>query len=343
MPRLAERLRGEIEALDAGAESAAALEARCEAAKRDYFELAAKLSRARRTAARALGAGCLTEPPPAGVVAMVRARIGATTGTPRAALARLAEARRQMTLVAPLPALARSVVLAEAQILRDAGILGREGATAEPSDLILALRAADAVAGEAALATARALIDQPATSGGTGTIEASRTIRAATQRLPAANLALISVPGDFAIAEARKALALGLHVMIFSDNVPLADEGAGSVNGGRVERPLHHQHGDTALGPLTDMLVPRVARPQVVRAGESHGHVEGEERLIGKGLDLLHRRRRVRPARRPFGSRMEMSRPSSCDRCAIASVAPASTAGNRPERITRAISRSSSA
>jgi FdrA protein len=113
---------------------------------------------------------------------------------------------------------------ANKEILRDAGILGAEGATAEPSDLILALRATSAAAGAAALATARQLIDQPAASGGMGTIEASRTIRAAMQRLPAANLALISVPGDFAIAEARKALALGLHVMIFSDNVPLSDE-----------------------------------------------------------------------------------------------------------------------
>jgi FdrA protein len=109
-------------------------------------------------------------------------------------------------------------------ILRDAGILGAEGASAEASDLILALKARDAVSGEAALAAARQLIDQPATSGGPAAIESSRTIRAAAQRLPGANLALISVPGDFAVAEARKALALGLHVMIFSDNVPLADE-----------------------------------------------------------------------------------------------------------------------
>jgi FdrA protein len=109
-------------------------------------------------------------------------------------------------------------------ILRDAGILGPEGASAEPSDLILALRATDTATGEAALATARQLIDQPLTSGGTAPIESSRTMRAAMQRLPGANLALISVPGDFAVAEARKALALGLHVMIFSDNVPLADE-----------------------------------------------------------------------------------------------------------------------
>ena len=62
--------------------------------------------------------------------------------------------------------------------------------------------------------------------GTTAAVESSRTIRAAVQRLPAANLALISVPGDFAVAEARKAMELGLHVMIFSDNVPIEDEAA---------------------------------------------------------------------------------------------------------------------
>jgi succinyl-CoA synthetase alpha subunit len=41
---------------------------------------------------------------------------------------------------------------------------------------------------------------------------------------PEANLALISVPGPFAAAEALKALRLGLNVMVFSDNVDLADE-----------------------------------------------------------------------------------------------------------------------
>ncbi len=46
------------------------------------------------------------------------------------------------------------------------------------------------------------------------------------ERAPDADLALISVPGDYAAAEAMKALALGLHVMLFSDNVSLADERA---------------------------------------------------------------------------------------------------------------------
>jgi FdrA protein len=115
---------------------------------------------------------------------------------------------------------------ANKEILRDAGILGPEGTSAEPSDLILALRATDALAGQAALTTARQLLDQPSSLGTTPAVESSRTIRAAVQRLPAANLALISVPGDFAVAEARKAMEFGLHVMIFSDNVPIEDEAA---------------------------------------------------------------------------------------------------------------------
>jgi len=39
-----------------------------------------------------------------------------------------------------------------------------------------------------------------------------------------ANLALISTPGEYAAAEALKALQLGLHVMLFSDNISSEDE-----------------------------------------------------------------------------------------------------------------------
>jgi succinyl-CoA synthetase alpha subunit len=41
---------------------------------------------------------------------------------------------------------------------------------------------------------------------------------------PAHNFALISVPGDYAAAEAMKALRLGMDVMLFSDNVPPEQE-----------------------------------------------------------------------------------------------------------------------
>jgi FdrA protein len=115
---------------------------------------------------------------------------------------------------------------ANKEILRDAGILGPEGDQAEPGDLILALRAVDAAAGAAALAEARRLLDRPAVPGSPVSSDAPRTLRAAVRDLPDANLALISVPGEFAVAEARKALDLGLHAMVFSDNVPIVDEAA---------------------------------------------------------------------------------------------------------------------
>jgi succinyl-CoA synthetase alpha subunit len=43
-------------------------------------------------------------------------------------------------------------------------------------------------------------------------------------RDPSLNLALVSVPGDYAAAEALKAVKLGMSVMIFSDNVPVERE-----------------------------------------------------------------------------------------------------------------------
>jgi FdrA protein len=115
---------------------------------------------------------------------------------------------------------------ANKDILREARILGPDGDKAEAGDLILALRAKDDVAAAAALAEAKRLLEQPTASGTPSSDNASRTIRAAVQRMPDANLALISVPGDFAPAEARKALALGLHVMIFSDNISIEEEAA---------------------------------------------------------------------------------------------------------------------
>ena len=49
-------------------------------------------------------------------------------------------------------------------------------------------------------------------------------LRSALRVFPGATLALISVPGWYAGAEALKALRSGLHVMLFSDNVPVETE-----------------------------------------------------------------------------------------------------------------------
>jgi FdrA protein len=132
--------------------------------------------------------------------------------------------------IAGLPGVAEAGLMlgtpANKGILRDAGILAPDGEAAEPGDLILALRADDAAAAAEAIAEARRLLDAPRDAGAAAAVGAFRSIRTAVRELPDANLALISVPGHFATAEARKALALGLHVMIFSDNVPIAEEAA---------------------------------------------------------------------------------------------------------------------
>ena len=109
-------------------------------------------------------------------------------------------------------------------LLDNAKLLARTSRKATGGDLILAVRAQDETAAASALAKAEILLERPAV-GHTGTTTLRpRTLRSAQDNLPAANLALISVPGDFAAAEARKALRAGLNVMLFSDNVSLSEE-----------------------------------------------------------------------------------------------------------------------
>ena len=111
-------------------------------------------------------------------------------------------------------------------LLREAGLLA-SAVEAGPNDLLMAVEGDD----EAALGGG-------GDRGRAGASSASRhgrrrRPRAASRReasrwrstaMPAANLALISTPGDYAAAEAMKALRLGLNVMLFSDNVAVEDE-----------------------------------------------------------------------------------------------------------------------
>lgn len=110
-------------------------------------------------------------------------------------------------------------------ILSNAGLLDGSDTTAGPGagDLVIAVRADTLELAIEALAEAEASLTKPQGSVG-GEQWRPRSIRTAVQNHPEAGLALISVPGAFAISEARKAIRRGLHVMIFSDNVPLAEE-----------------------------------------------------------------------------------------------------------------------
>ena len=108
-------------------------------------------------------------------------------------------------------------------LLREAGLLAAEGEQAGANDLVVALRASDERLGTEALQIAlsfeRPVLDSES-------MPRTRSLASALETLPGANLALISVPGEFAMAEARKALNAGLHALVFSSGVPLEEERA---------------------------------------------------------------------------------------------------------------------
>jgi succinyl-CoA synthetase alpha subunit len=110
-------------------------------------------------------------------------------------------------------------------LLVEAGLLGA-AVPPSPNDLMIVVEGRDEAAVNAALDQAEALLKAKSTAGGDGVVRdvPPRSIEMGLESMSAANLVLISTPGEYAAAEARKALQLGLHVMMFSDNVSLQDE-----------------------------------------------------------------------------------------------------------------------
>ena len=111
---------------------------------------------------------------------------------------------------------------ANLEALAERGVRAQAG----PSDLVIAVEADDE--GVAAQALGRA---EDALSGAAGDPgarapagEPARSLLTARRRLASANVALISVPGEYATLEAHKALSAGMHVFLFSDHVPEDDE-----------------------------------------------------------------------------------------------------------------------
>jgi FdrA protein len=105
--------------------------------------------------------------------------------------------------------------------LRQAGLDPGVGATVD--DLVVVVRGEALEQVEAALASLDALL-RPPPGAGAARAYRPRTAAGAVRVLPGANLALISVPGRFAGGAAREALEVGLHVMLFSDNVSVDEE-----------------------------------------------------------------------------------------------------------------------
>ncbi len=114
---------------------------------------------------------------------------------------------------------------ANRDLLRDAELLTAVGEQAASSDVVIAVIADDERAALAARDAAdAALAARRATTAASDARGHPRTLASALKALPDANLAIVSVPGAYAGAEARRCLDAGLHVMLFSDNVPVEAE-----------------------------------------------------------------------------------------------------------------------
>jgi len=134
------------------------------------------------------------------------AELSATPGVVRATVAMGTDANRRM--------------------LDEVGMLTGPIVDAHADDLMLAVDAEDAAAAAAALAHAEQLLEQASrpNASAAGIAPPVRSIRSAVERLGGANVAVVSVAGEYAALEAAHALEAGMHVLLFSDNVTVEDE-----------------------------------------------------------------------------------------------------------------------
>jgi FdrA protein len=107
-----------------------------------------------------------------------------------------------------------------------ADALSDEAKAAGPNDLILMIESDDEAAAKIALAEFEKKITDTGRQAQSGAEidKQPATLDEGFIAAPDSNIAIISVPGQYAAAQAMRALQLGLNVHLFSDNVSLNDE-----------------------------------------------------------------------------------------------------------------------
>lgn len=130
---------------------------------------------------------------------------------------------------------------ANKDIFKGAGLYTEELETAESNDMAIVIDTDDESKVAEVLETVEKYLSDQSISGASETFETVRTWDRAGKTLPDANLAMISVPGQYAAREANEALDRGLHVFLFSDNMPTEDE--------RKLKEKAHEKGLLVMGP----------------------------------------------------------------------------------------------
>ncbi len=109
------------------------------------------------------------------------------------------------------------------EVIRNIGLMTDEIEAAGTGDLLIVVETGSPDSCAQAVRDIEALFDKKSEGAKSGPINYATT-DSAIANVPGANLAIISVPGEFAAREARKALDKNVNVMIFSDNVSIEDE-----------------------------------------------------------------------------------------------------------------------
>ena len=169
------------------------------------------------------------------------------------------------------------------EILEEAGLLTKEGRGAGPDDLVLAVRATGRAALDSALDEAAEALERAAEPDATSE-QRFPGLRSACDALPGANLALVSVPGPYAAAEARRALRLGLNVLLFSDHVPVEEEVALKLEArGRGLMVMGPDCGTAIIGGVPLAFANRVRRGDIGVIGASGTGLQEFSVLVHRG------------------------------------------------------------
>ncbi len=145
--------------------------------------------------------------------------------------------------------------------LRGRGFGQDELRGAAPGDLVLAVRAPDADTVERAMAAAETAMFAARDDRAESLAAAPRSIADAVRAQPGSNIAIVSVPGDYAALEAHQALAAGLDVLLFSDNVSRQDEIELKEHARVRDRFLMGPGAGTAMLAGTGLAFANVVRP----------------------------------------------------------------------------------
>lgn len=113
---------------------------------------------------------------------------------------------------------------ANKDIFKSSGLYTEELEDANPSDLCIVVDTDDESVVENVVEETDSYLNSQAEASQQSTIQVVRTWEMAENKLSNADVALISIAGEHATAEANKALDRGLNVFMFSDNVPVEDE-----------------------------------------------------------------------------------------------------------------------